>query len=299
MKKDKKTDTQTLGGRLKGYEAEYESYIEPTKHIIIRIDGHHFSKYTKGLNKPYDNILSRAMIETTKDLLERFDAYTGYTQSDEITLFLPSLKDVTVDNRKKKTHKIHKRIREDWTHSFGGRTQKIASLAASFTTMSFNKHFTKLVREVDDDMMDDTYLWKVSEKVGNAYFDARVFGVDSDDEVVNSFLWRYRDCIKNSKSMFAQSVCSHKQLLNLTGEQQITKALEVSGKDWNDVKECYKYGVFVKKELYEKKIDKNTTTFHNRGITIETVTRSRIVEFSYKLTTFSEDGVKMIMSQYK
>lgn len=67
------------------------------------------------------------MIETTKDLVERFSAYTGYTQSDEITLFIPSLKDVTVDNRKKKGkngHKLHKRIRDDWTHGFSGRVQK-------------------------------------------------------------------------------------------------------------------------------------------------------------------------------
>ncbi len=29
MKKDKKFDTETLGGRLKGYEADYESSVEP------------------------------------------------------------------------------------------------------------------------------------------------------------------------------------------------------------------------------------------------------------------------------
>jgi len=46
MKKDKKYNTETLGGRLKGYEAEYEREIENEKHIICRIDGHHFSSFS-------------------------------------------------------------------------------------------------------------------------------------------------------------------------------------------------------------------------------------------------------------
>ena len=314
MKKDKKTNTETLGGRLKDYEAEYEGYVGPTKHLMIRIDGHHFSKYTKGLNKPYDNILSRAMIETTKDLVERFGAYTGYTQSDEITIFLPSLKDVTVDTRKKKTHKVHKRIREDWEHSFGGRTQKIASLVAAYTTMSFNKHFQREFQEQTQDEYEyfmnsfrntpeeDEFNKKVSKysgKIGNAYFDARVFGVPDEDEVFNTFMWRVRDCEKNSRSMFAQAVCSHKELHGKTGEKQVQYTLEKTGKDWNKIDDCYKYGTFIKKELYEKEVDKNSSTYHNKNVTMETVTRSRICEFSEKLTNYSEEGVKMITRQYK
>jgi len=313
MKKDKKHDEQTLGGRLKGYEAEYESEVEPTKHIIIRIDGHHFSNYTKGMNKPYDNILSRAMIETTKDLVERFDAYAGYTQSDEITLFLPTLKDVTVDNRKKKTHKVHKRIREDWGHSFGGRVQKLASLVAAYTTMSFNKHFQREFQEQTQDEYDhfmDSFrktpeedefnkrVAKYSEKMGNAYFDARVFGVPDEDEVFNCFMWRVRDAEKNSRSMFAQSECSHKELHGKTGVEQVQYTLEKTGKDWNLVDDCYKYGTFIKKELYEKFVEGAPVDWADDNYT-PTVTRSRICEFSEKLTSYSEDGVKMIMRQYK
>jgi tRNA(His) guanylyltransferase len=310
MKKDKKFDEQSLGGRLKGYEKEYESIIEPEKHIILRIDGHHFSKYTKGFTKPYDEILARAMVETTKDLVERFDAYTGYCQSDEITIFFPSLKDVTVDNRKKKTHKIHKRIRDDWEHSFGGRVQKMTSLVAAFTTMSFNKHFRKLLLEEYDLILkmgvDDSFLnknLKLQEKVGNAYFDCRVFGVPDEDEVFNSFMWRVRDCVKNSRSMFAQAECSHKELHGKTGQEQVEYTLEKTGKDWNLVDDMYKYGTFVKKELYEKEVDYRDLNYSERKKynTPEhpTVTRSRICTFSTKLTSYSEEGVKMIMSQYK
>lgn len=209
MKKDKKMNEQTLGGRLKGYEAQYESEIEPEKHIILRIDGHHFSKYTKGLNKPFDRLLSYVMIETTKDLVERFGAYTGYTQSDEITLFLPSLKDITVDDRKKPTHKIHKRVRDEWTHIMNGRVQKIVSLVAAFTTMSFNKHFQDELYELSVHMSPSAqeYISKVNGKSGLAYFDCRIYGVPDKDEVFNSFMWRVRDAEK------IVEVCLHKHIV--------------------------------------------------------------------------------------
>ena len=118
MKKDKKFDEQTLGGRLKGYEADYESSVEPEKHIVVRIDGHKFSKFTKGFKKPFDFILSESMRLTTQDLLEEFNAVTGYTQSDEITLIIPSL--MTTDKHKGAN-------KPGWTHGYSGRIQKMSS----------------------------------------------------------------------------------------------------------------------------------------------------------------------------
>ena len=50
-------DADTLGGRLKGYEADAESKIPYDQYVIVRIDGHKFSKYTKGFTKPFDSIL--------------------------------------------------------------------------------------------------------------------------------------------------------------------------------------------------------------------------------------------------
>lgn len=73
MKKDKKNNPETLGGRLKGYESEYEREISSDCNIICRINGHKFSKFTKGFKKPFDEILSNAMVLTTIDLLEEFN----------------------------------------------------------------------------------------------------------------------------------------------------------------------------------------------------------------------------------
>lgn len=302
MKKDKKTNPESLGGRLKGYEASYESTIEPEKHIIIRIDGHKFSKYTKGFKKPFDGILSKAMELTTIDLVDEYKAVTGYTQSDEITLILPSLKDVTIDNRKSYKHKIHKRIRDDWEHTFGGRVQKMVSLIAGFTTMRFNKH---LADEIEKQTMSEQEHWSNSfrptpeedefrkqmstyySKVGNAYFDCRVYGVPDEDEAFNSILWRVRDAEKNSRSMFAQTYCSHKELQKKTGVEQVEYCKDKTGKDWHKVEDRYKYGVLVKKETYMK---------DGRDGPVQ---RTRLVSFSDKLTSYSEESVDLIMRAYK
>lgn len=258
-----------LGDRLKEYEKRSETNISPDEHLIIRIDGHKFSKFTRGLKKPFDDIFREAMVRTTEELHERFNAHSSYTQSDEITLFIPTTED--------------KMQEQNRPHQFNGRTQKIASLASSYATVCFNKHFEKLIREVDADMMDDTYLWRVSEKIGNAYFDARVFGVPDISEVTNVFIWRSRDCIKNSKATFAQAYCSHKELQNMNSEEQIQYTLEKYNQDWNTIDDKYKFGYLIKKELYTKDIGEQ-----------ETCVRSKLNRLCIPMNTYSQKLVDLI-----
>jgi tRNA(His) guanylyltransferase len=307
MKKSIKNNTETLGVRLKNIEAQYEIKIEPEKHLICRIDGHKFSKFTKGFVKPFDLILSEAMELTTKDLVNEFNAVVGYTQSDEITLVIPSLKDVTVDNRKSYKHKTHKRIMEDWEHSYGGRVQKMNSLISSFSTMKFNLHLKSLLPTVGFDSPEDygifhddkdvqhtlwlNYLSMLEfKKIGNAWFDCRIFGVEGDKEAFNSILWRVRDCEKNSRSMFAQTYCSHKELQNFNGLEQVEFCLNKTGKDWNNIDDRYKYGILVKRETYFKKVNNDYSIENNR------VERTRLVSFSKKLV-YSTENVELILSK--
>jgi len=76
-----------LGDRMKSYESKER--IPYDEHLVIRLDGCKFSKFTKSFKKPFDEIFSKAMEKTSKDLLERFNASSVYTQSDEITMILP------------------------------------------------------------------------------------------------------------------------------------------------------------------------------------------------------------------
>lgn len=291
MKKDKKFDSESLGGRLKGYEAEYEREIEPESHIIVRIDGHKFSKFTKGFEKPFDDILSKAMELTTKDLLTEFNAVSAYTQSDEITLVIPSLMNL----EKHKGNNTPK-----WGHAYSGRVQKMASLIAGFTTMKFNKHLGLLIHtsfienKLSTEEMD--YHQNImSKKLGNAWFDCRIYGVLSDEEAFNSVLWRVRDAEKNSRSMFAQSYCSHRELQGLNGLEQVQYCLEKTGKDWHKIDNRYKYGILVKREKYLKPVamSEGGTMDYSQN---EFVERTRVVQASVPLT-FTDANVRMIMTK--
>jgi tRNA(His) 5'-end guanylyltransferase len=277
-----------LGDRIKQYESEYETIIPRESHLIVRIDGHHFSSFTKGFNKPFDVALSNAMVQTAKDLHDRFNAYSTYTQSDELSLFIPSL----VNQSKGKGF---------WEHAFSGRTHKICSLVAAYTTMQFNKHLEEEYnRECNDE--SSRMLHRFKDKIGNAYFDARCFGVNNLEEVYNVFMFRGRDCIKNSRSMWSQASVSHKELQGKNGEEQIQYTLEKTGKDWNLIEDRYKYGALIKKESFQKPIDFRDLEYSDRTKykTDEhpTCTRSRLVELNVPLNSFSTEMVDLISRQY-
>lgn len=237
-----KVDKDPFGTRIKQYEAMSETYLDKTKYTIVRIDGHGFSKWTKGFEKPFDSLLTEILSETSRSLMDEFHAVASYSQSDEITLvFLPD------DNL-----------------IYSGRVQKITSLMASFSSMKFNELIretlsqlytekeglmrvrsasVELSKEYDKVNNKVSFLEK---KIGKAFFDARVFQVDTDTEAFNAFLWRTKDCERNSKNVFAQSILSHKQCQNKTSNElvDICKGL---GHDWDSLPDRYKFGVLWKK----------------------------------------------------
>lgn len=289
-----KSTFETLGDRLKSYEAEFETEIGIDKHIIVRIDGHKFSKYTKGFNRPFDEILSRAMEETTKELVKEFQAVVGYTQSDEITLVLSN----------KISNKPFKEPKQDTEHHYNGRVQKLASLTAGFATMAFNRALLDVSIDLFVDAYDpdkstqdeDAYLSNLSAKHAKAWFDARVYAVDSDIEAFNSVLWRIRDAEKNSRSMFAQAYCKHKDLQKMTGKEQVQFCKETTGNDYDLVDDRYKYGILVKKEKYIKAQGWDDFEVNPRFQRNDAVERTRLVSFSEKLN-FSDKNVDMIMAK--
>ena len=71
-------------------------------------------------------------------------------------------------------------------------------------------------------------------------FDARTF-VLPESEVNNYFVWRQEDCIKNSISMMAQSMFSHKELHKKNGKEKIRMICE-KGESWEQLKANYKFG---------------------------------------------------------
>lgn len=215
MKKEK----DLFGDRMKFYENQTCGIkLLPRIPVIARLDGKGFSKFTRGLRRPYDERLSNLMIELTKYLVKETNANCGYTQSDEITLMW------YVDDPKSSIY-------------FDGRYFKMVSDLSAMASVFFNK---KLVE----------YLPEKSDKWPR--FDCRVFNVPTLDEAVNTFLWREQDATKNSITMAASAFYSHKQLHKKNGSEKQEMLFE-KGINWNDYPAFFKRGTYVQRKRILRK----------------------------------------------
>ena len=71
-----------FGDRMKLYEqAEAGRRLMPLLPALARLDGKAFHKFTHSMRRPYDERLSRLMVDTTKYLVQAANACMGYTQS--------------------------------------------------------------------------------------------------------------------------------------------------------------------------------------------------------------------------
>ena len=86
---------------------------------------------------------------------------------------------------------------------------------------------------------------KFSERFGYpAYFDARVFNVPKDD-VVNYFVWRQSDWIRNSVMMYARTYYSQKELDKKPKNVVIEMMKAEHSANWYDLDDAVKYGQFL------------------------------------------------------
>jgi len=236
MKQDNKN---SLSGRMKeNYENRTRYLIQRRNNVLIRIDGKAFHTYTRGLHKPYDIGLMEDMNLTTKYLCENIQgAKFGYVQSDEISIWVTDYDELQTGA---------------W---FDYNIQKMCSISASLATAEFNK--LRLIRQIKDslEMIKDENVSTVpllrdivNKKL--ATFDSRVFSISEMDEVINYFVWRQQDATRNSISMAAQSMFSHKELHGKsTSDMQDMMKLQ-KGVNWNDYPAGFKRGrAVVKKEF--------------------------------------------------
>lgn len=204
---------KTLGDWCKWLERNFSNDVMiPTLPVIVRLDGNNFSKWTKGLQKPFDDKLLDLMIETTKFLVEETNAVVGYTQSDEITLILYS--------SDRKSNIYHE-----------GKKQKILSKLTAKCTTFFNEKRKEYLPDHDK----------------LAIFDARIYQTPTLQDACAQLLWRENDATKNSIAMIAQSIYSHQQLKHLNGNQMQEKMMVEKGVNWNAFETRKKRGTYVKR----------------------------------------------------
>jgi len=186
-----------IGDRMKAnYENISKHKLTRRTPVIIRLDGCAFHTFTRKFVKPFDDLFSRAMQETTKYLCEHVQGCKiGYTQSDEITLLL-------IDYDTLET--------SAW---FDYKLEKITSVAASMAALAFNRAFGRLMtdrmKKSDNDENQNVVYYNAFEK--GAYFDARAFNIPKE-EVNNCFVWRQLDAERNAINSVAQSLYSQNEL---------------------------------------------------------------------------------------
>lgn len=235
-----------FGDRMKSYESDHR--FMPQLPVVARIDGKRFSKWTKGLRRPYDEDMSFLMGRVTMELVRETHACIGYTQSDEITLI------------------FHADVGS--SYFLDGREQKMVSILASLTTGYFNNYRPHYLPHHTG--------------YGPAIFDARVFAVPNKTEAVNALVWREQDAAKNAISMAARSVYSHKELHGKTGNEMQEMLFE-KGINFNDYPSFFKRGSYFARRNFEMKLEPKEGIDMP-----ETVSRSRVVGLLIpKLTTIS------------
>ena len=231
-----------LGVRMKTfYEQIPKTRLMRRTPVAIRIDGKAFHTFTRGFQKPFDEVLVKSMQDTMKYLCENIQGCVlGYTQSDEITLVLVDYKNL------------------DSAAWFDYEVQKMCSIAASMATMVFNKAFAKnagkeIIEFYDAWNITDQekkYIATLSNAIDKgAMFDARVFNIPKE-EVTNLIYWRQLDATRNSIQMVGQANFSHGELQNKSCNMIQDMLHEQKGINWNDFPTHLKRGSCCIKEEY-------------------------------------------------
>ena len=231
-----KFDKDSLGTRMKEYEANYKQKTVSRIPIVIRIDGKAFHTFTRGFKKPFDELLMDTMQQTTLSLCKDLqNCKFGYTQSDEITLVF-TIDDVI------KTQEI-----------YDGKVNKILSICASKATRYFNKIFFDNVKKLENGdctfkEVVDVNVYK--KKLFEAEFDCRVMNIP-DFDVINNLIWRQQDATRNSIQMLGQANFSHKELQGKNCSDIQDMLVLQKGINWNDLEVAKKRGAC----MYRKKED--------------------------------------------
>jgi tRNA(His) 5'-end guanylyltransferase len=170
----------SLGDYLKSLErAAQPANLDPTLPIYARIDGRGFSRFTKGMMRPFDPRMTKAMAFTAQYLVEQTHAVAAYVQSDEISLLWGPAK--------------------GGQSFFGGKPFKLTSIISGLSTAAFTHALLN-----DPDGLDD-YARLMP------HFDCRVVQPAKAD-AVSFFSWRGQDARRNATSQIARAHFSHKAL---------------------------------------------------------------------------------------
>lgn len=225
-------DTSDLAKRMKEYEKRNRYYLQRRMPVILRLDMRAGHSFTKGFERPFDEVFIKTIQDTAKYLCENIqNCKLSYQQSDEITLLLVDYEKINTDC------------------FFEYRIDKLCSIAASMATMKFNQVFKELSYRESENLEticrknpyleNRDYLTKISNVHTNsaekgAMFDCRCFNIPKE-EVTNCIYWRQLDASRNSIQMVGQANFSHKELQNKSCNDIQDMLMTQKYINWNDL----------------------------------------------------------------
>lgn len=220
-------DKTDIADRMKNQYEFRTRYLLPRRtYSIIRLDQKCGHSYTKKLNKPFDKGYIEDFDSAISSIMSGIQgARFAYVQSDECSILLTDFEIETTCA---------------W---FDGNIQKIASVSASLLTAEFNRF--RLIRDCGIESAD-----KYKKSI-LAHFDSRVFTIPDRTEVMNYFIWRQMDCIRNSISGLAQSLFSHNKLNNKNTSEMQEMMMSEKNVNWaRDLTEGEKNGRLICRETF-------------------------------------------------
>lgn len=202
----------SLGDRMKGYEAACKHHLTQRTPLILRLDGKAFHNYLRPVKGTFNEGVRTCMTDTMMHLIINLqNCVFGYTQSDEISLLFNDWNKLTTEP------------------AYSANQSKLESIAASMTTgyFNWNKNHYDLIPEVTAPF---------------ALFDCRAFTIPKE-EVANYFVWRQQDATRNSINMLGQLNFSHKQLQGKNVSEVQDMLMLEKQINWNDLHVWKKRGI--------------------------------------------------------
>lgn len=229
-----------LGDRMKGYEAVPRTRLVRRVPVMARIDGRAFHTITRKMDKPYDSRFQECMWAAAAALCEDVQGcQVAYVQSDEISLLI-------TDWQSEST--------QPW---FDYDLQKMCSIAAGIASSAFL----------------DQYRKHFGSNGALPHFDARFWNLPQN-EVVNCFVWRQQDAVRNSIQSLAHAHFSEKQLHGVNTAAMQDMLFREKSINWNDCPTEQKRGVCVVQRLYQRPMrdvigSEKASALQSKGVTLE------------------------------
>jgi len=169
---------------------------------------------------------------------------------------------------------------------FNDRVQKVASLAAGLASARFNAHLTTQLFLKSEPHVS-------SDKIGWAYFDARLFNVPDIAECLNNIIWRCKfDCVRNGISACARQYFTTKEM-HKKEKATLIEMLKERGVDYfTKVPLWGQEGTVIKREQFCLE-----GTDQKGGEAVEFL-RTRMKAVDGGILKFSDENLRLVADKY-